>query len=410
MDQPNHSSRKTDGRQPETAGARTNARNVVPSGRSAQGLRMLRLLGLMRKEFLQIARDPSSIIIAGVLPLVLLFLFAFGVSLDLRNIHVAVVAEQRSPQTDRFLESFSNSRYFRVEFARSRHDPLDRLANGRLQGVVILAADFEQRWQRGEQAPVQVIVRGTDPNTAALVENYVQGAWSVWLTQEMLQHGLAGTQRALVTAEPRVWFNPELESRNVLLTGSIAVIMTLIGTLLTALVVAREWERGTMEAILATPASSAELLIGKFIPYFVLGMGAMLLSAGVATTVLGVPFRGSLPMLIIVSAAFLCGALGLGLLISTLSRNQFVASQAALISGFLPAFELSGLVFEIGSMPAPIRAATRLMPARYFVSALQTLFLAGDVPSVIRRDLLIMGMFAVVLLGATAVATRRRLE
>lgn len=381
-----------------------------PARRLPPGLRALRLRGLMRKEFLQIMRDPSSIIIAGVLPLVLLFLFAFGVSLDIENVHIAVVVEQPSPETDRLLESFVNSRYFRVDFVRSRALVLDKLAAGRLQGVVIVAADFDQRWQKGEQAPVQVIVRGTDPNTAALVQNYVEGAWSVWLRQEAMRSGAGDATLSAIATEPRVWFNPDLESRNVLLSGSIAVIMTLIGTLLTALVVAREWERGTMEAILATPATATELLVGKFIPYFVLGMGAMFLSTAVATLVLGVPFRGSLWLLAIVSAAFLCAALGLGLLISTLSRNQFVASQAALISGFMPAFDLSGLVFEIGSMPAPVRAITYLMPARYFVSSLQTLFLAGDVQSVILKDLAMMGLFAAVMLGATAKATRRRIE
>ncbi len=392
---------------PENAASATSG---APSRRLPAGSRALRLRGLMRKEFLQIVRDPSSIIIAGVLPLVLLFLFAFGVSLDIRDVHIAVVVEQSSPQTDRLLESFANSRYFRVDFVRSRSLVLDKLAAGRLQGVVIVAADFDQHWQKGDQAPVQVIVRGTDPNTAALVQNYVEGAWSVWLRQEAMRSGAADATLSAIATEPRVWFNPDLESRNVLLSGSIAVIMTLIGTLLTALVVAREWERGTMEAILATPATATELLVGKFIPYFVLGMGAMFLSTAVATLVLGVPFRGSLWLLAIVSATFLCAALGLGLLISTLSRNQFVASQAALISGFMPAFDLSGLVFEIGSMPAPVRVITYLMPARYFVSSLQTLFLAGDVQSVILKDLAMMGLFAAVMLGATAKATRRRIE
>lgn len=371
-----------------------------------------RTLGLLRKECTQIVRDPSSLIIAGALPLLLLFLFSFGVSLDLKNVEVAVVVEAPSPQASRFVESFVASRYFRARVARDRREVQSLLVAGRLQGVVVIPADFASRIGRGETAPVQVIVRGTDPNTAALVQNYVQGAWAAWLGQEALARGSNshGMLPAPVSVEPRVWFNPDLDSRSALLPGSVAVIMTLIGTLLTALVIAREWERGTMEALLATPATRGEVLFAKFVAYFALGMGAMALSVAIAHLVLGVPLRGSLWVLTLVSGVFLCYALGLGLLISTVTGSQFVASQVALIAGFLPAFLLSGLIFETNSMPAPVRYLTYAFPPRYFVTDLQTLFLAGDVWSVLVPNTLVMAFFAAAFLTVTAKKTRGRLE
>lgn len=372
--------------------------------------RLRRTLALLRKECIQILRDPSSLIIAGALPLLLLFLFSFGVSLDLNHVDIVVVIERPSPQASRFLESFEASRYFRVRIAHDRRDVESQLVAGRLQGVVVLGSDFAVQLGRREAAPVQVLVRGTDPNTAALVQNYVQGAWATWLTQETLAKGERATASAGVVNEPRFWFNPALDSRSALLPGSVAVIMTLIGTLLTALVIAREWERGTMEALLATPATRGEILFAKFVAYFALGMAAMALSVAVAHLVLGVPLRGSLWVLAVVSGVFLCYALGLGLLISTVTASQFVASQLALIAGFLPAFLLSGLIFETNSMPWPIRYLTYAFPPRYFVTDLQTLFLAGDVWRVLVPNTLVMALFAAVFLALTAWKTKGRLE
>jgi ABC-2 type transport system permease protein len=372
-----------------------------------------RVAGLIRKEGLQILRDPSSLIIAVVLPLLLLFIFAFGVSLDLRRVPVGVVVEQPTPETDSLLASFHNSRYFQVRLARHRREVEEDLVSGRLKGVVVLAADFSERAGRGETAPIQVLVDGSDPNTAGLVQFYVQGLWANWLQQEADARGsMANRPQAapLVGAEPRFWFNANLNSRYALLPGAVAIVLTLIGTLLTSLVVAREWERGTMEALLTTPISPGELLLGKVVPYFLLGLLAMALSVSVTVFVLGVPFRGSVGALTAVSSAYLAVMLALGLLISTLTRNQFAASQAAVISAFLPAFLLSGFIFEIDSMPAAVRLLTYMLPARYFVSSLQTLFLAGDVASVlVPNGLVLLGMAAVLFVVLRRV-TRVRLE
>jgi ABC-2 type transport system permease protein len=209
---------------------------------------------------------------------------------------------------------------------------------------------------------------------------------------------------------PRYWFNPAAISRNFIVPGSIAIIMTIIGALLTSLVVAREWERGTMEALLSTPVTRTEILLSKILPYYALGIASMLLCVGITVAVFHVPFRGSLTLLILFTSLFLGSSLGLGLLLSTVTRNQFNAAQAALNAAFLPATMLSGFVYEISSMPAPIRAATYLIPARYFVSALQTLFQAGFVGQVLLQDFLFLLVSAVFFLGLTALRTARRLD
>ena len=377
------------------------------TGRSPAVARAGRIAGLMRKESLQVVRDPSSIVIAVVLPLILLFLFGYGVSLDLRNVAVCLVVEQPTSETGSFTSAFANSRFFDVVQSRDRR-PCERdLVAGRNKAVIVLAADFSARAARGEQAPIQVLVDGSDPNTAGLIQNYVQGVWSNWIVQERLSAGSRAA--APVTLVPRVWFNPEVNSRNFLLPGLVAVIMSLIGTILTALVVAREWERGTMEALMSTPLGAAELLIGKLTPYFVLGMTAMTISVGVSILVFHVPFRGSFAALAGVSAVFLLCMLAFGLLISTITRSQFVASQVALIVGFMPAVMLSGLIFEIDSMPLPIRLLTFILPARYFVPSLQTLFLAGDVGAVLMPNVLALSAMAGGLLLVTARNTRTRL-
>jgi ABC-2 type transport system permease protein len=379
----------------------------------AGAVRRRRMAALIRKESQQIVRDPSSFLIAGILPLLLLFVYGFGVSLDLKRVPVGLVVEQSSPEANSFVASFRDSRYFDVRLVRHRAAVSEELVSGRLNGVVVLAADFSERLGRGETAPIQVLVDGSDPNTAGLVAGYVQLLWANWLQQESLALGnLVSRPKAvsLITTEPRVWFNPEINSYYALLPGAIAIILTLIGTLLPALVVAREWERGTMEALLTTPVTPLDLLVGKLVPYYVLGLVALTLSVSVTVFGFGVPFRGSILALFLISTAYLCVTLALGLLISTLTKNQFAAGQAALVVGFLPAFLLSGYIFEIDSMPAPLRLLTALLPPRYYVFSLQTLFLAGDVFSVLVPSGLVLAAMAAFLFFFLARATRVRLE
>lgn len=365
-----------------------------------------RLWALVRKESMQAMRDPSTLLIAFALPVVLLLLFSYAVSLDVRAVRISVVQESESASAQSLAAAFAGTRYLDVTFVHDRREVADRVVSGDLRGFVVIPQDFEQRLAaRGAQPLVQIIADGSQPNTANYVANYAQGVVQTWRAGRDIE-----TPRAVVTMEPRYWFNAELESRRALVPGAIAIVMTIIGTMLTALVVAREWERGTMEAVLSTPASVTEILIGKLLPYFVLGMLATLGSTALAVFVFGVPLRGSLAVLLLLSATFMVPALGQGLLISSVTRNQFLAAQIALFSGFLPAFMLSGFLYEIDAMPAPIRAITWLIPARYFVSSLKTVFLAGDIWVVLLPNLLAMAAIGFLFFLLAKRSTRKNLE
>ena len=367
-----------------------------------------RLRGLIRKEFLQIVRDPSAIAIAFVLPVVLLLLFGYGVSLDARRVPLAVVVDQPAAQTAGFIGGLEQSEYFAPRHFTSIADARRALMLHQVNGIVWLRGNFSRELLSGQSAPVAVWLDGVDANNARILEGYLQGMWQTWLQR---QADAAGQPLAMpVDAQPRVWFNPALRSRDFLVPGLIAVIMTLIGALLTALVVAREWERGTMEALMASPVSMDEILLGKLVPYFVLGMGGMLLSVAMAAWLFAVPLVGSFWLLLACSALFLLVALGMGLLISTLARNQFVAAQVAVIVTFLPAFILSGFIFDIHSMPAVVQFLTHIVAARYYVAILQAVFLAGNVWPVVLSNSAALALMALIFFGIARRKSRKRLD
>jgi len=367
-----------------------------------------RLKGLVVKETIEVVRDPSSILIAFVLPLILLFLFGFGVSLDATRIRIGIVLQDASSEARSLAMAFADSKFFETRIVVDRRILEPSLVAGEIRGMIVIPTDFAASLKRNAQAQIQIIAEGTQPNTAVFVQNYASGVWDGWRRQRLLEAGAVA--REPIGLDPRYWFNEELLSRNFLVPGSVAVIMTLIGTLLTALVIAREWERGTMEAIMATPVGRVELLASKIVPYFALGMASMFVCTVVAVGLFGVPLRGSFLALLIVSSVFLVPALGQGYLISAVAKSQFVASQLALVTGFLPAMLLSGFIFEVRSMPKIVQAITMVLPARYFVSSLQTLFLAGDV-----WELLVPGMGVMLGMGALFFAlsvrnTHKRLD
>ncbi len=369
---------------------------------------MRRLTALIWKEWLQIVRDPSSILIAVVEPLILLFLFGYGVSFDLKDSPICVVSEQPSAPAAGLAASFHASRFFKSYTDGTTGRCIAELVAGRINGVVVIPSDFADRLASGQRAPVQILVDGSDPNTAGLMENYLAGTFRTWMAIDADMRARSAAPRISVVS--RTWYNPAKESRRFLLPGLVAIIMTLIGTMLTSLVVSREWERGTMEAMMATPLTLPELVLGKLIPYYLLGMAAMTATTVITIVQFGVPFDGSVWVLAGVTSIFLLTTLGQGLVISTLARNQFVATQAALFSAFLPGFLLSGLVYEIDSMPWPIRLATYAVPARYYVPSLQTLFLAGDVPAVLWPNSLAMLVIATVFFTVVVRKTPRRLD
>jgi ABC-2 type transport system permease protein len=365
-----------------------------------------RLATLIRKEIYQIVRDPSSILITLILPAILLFLFGYGVSLDTARTRIGLVVEDASPLTEELAASFRASPYFTVAYGRDRRQFQDDLVLGRVRGIVVIPATFAADFTAGRKPALQVIVDGSEPNNANFVQNYTQGTVATWAA---LRQSEGIGQTPPITVEQRFWFNPELTSRFFLVPGSIAIVMTLVGTLLTSLVIAREWERGTMEAVMATPVTATELLIGKIIPYFLLGLTAMTLCLLLAVFVFDVPFRGSLIALYALCATFLIPALGQGLLISAVTKNQFLASQVALITAFLPAFLLSGFLFEIDSMPVVIQWITVIVPARYLIPSLQTVFLAGDIWPMFARSIAIMLLMGMVLFTLAARNIRKRI-
>ncbi|MBL8644268.1 MAG: ABC transporter permease [Rhodospirillaceae bacterium] len=372
-----------------------------------KGLDRLRLKGFVRKEWLQVLRDPSSIIVAVVLPLFLLFLFGYGVSLDAKHLPLAVVMETSAPEAHDFYASLKATDYLIPETVPTRAAAETMLREAHVKGIVIMADDFGPKLQAGTAAPIQVLVNGTDGNTARIMQGYVQGAWNAWLTQRGYAGHAAPASR--IEVRSRVWFNETLDSHKSIVPGLIALIMTLIGALLTALVIAREWERGTMEALLTTPLTKTELIIGKLVPYFGLGMGGMAVSVTVALVLFQIGYRGSFLVLILTSACFMLVVLGFGLMVSTLTRNQFAAAIVAITGTMMPALLLSGFIFDIRSMPAVVQVVTFIVPARYFVEILKTLFLAGNVWSIIVPNTLALMAMAGVFLTITFRATRRRL-
>jgi ABC-2 type transport system permease protein len=373
-------------------------------------MKISRLAALVRKESYQVVRDPSSILIAFVLPVLLLFIFGYGITLDSTKIKIGLVIEESGADVQGLVQAFTASDYFDVKTSRHRKEFEDELAAGRIRGMVVIPQGFSARAAlNDESARIQVVADGSEPNIASFVHNYSMALWQGWLNRYAAENGM-NNLKPPVTLEPRYWFNEELKSRNFLLSGSIAIIMTLIGTLLTSLVVSREWERGTMEALMSKPVTVAEIIIGKLIPYFILGMGSMVVCVVVAVFFYNVPLRGSLLMLTVMSSIFLIASLGQGLLISTLAKNQFVAAQIALLSAFLPAFILSGYIFEINSMPAPIRFVTHLFAARYFVTALQTLFLAGNIWPLILKNTAAICIIVFVFFFITSKMTKKTLD
>jgi ABC-2 type transport system permease protein len=341
---------------------------------------------------------------------VLLVVNGFGISLDASEMKLAVVIQASEESVRGLLQAIDASPYLSAQRALSTRDGEAAMIRGSVRGMLVLRDDFAQRASRTASwpAPAQLVVNGTDPNTARLLEGYVAGALQVWLAGQASEKRLASTGG--IDLQYRDWFNPELRSADFIVPGIIAMVMTMTGTLLTALIVSREWERGTMESMLASPARMAELIAAKLGCYFVLGMASMAGSVILAIALFGLPYRGSVGPLAAAAALFLIFALGLGLFISTLARNQFVASQLAFLTTMMPAMMLSGMLFDIAAMPRWLQLVTYAVPARYLVSILQTLFLAGDVWAVVLPNLAGLGVAAILAVSATLVVTRRRLD
>ena len=372
---------------------------------------LMRLFGVLRKETLQILRDPSSIILALVMPLVLLVIFGYGVSLDAEHVPMVLVNNDKGPMSRDLAARVANSANFTLTTAENMKQAEQLMMTRRAEGIIHLKNNFTAGLEGTDSSggsPVQLIINGTDANRARLIEGYVKSISAKWTALRAARGQTVALP--LVSISQRIWFNEAAISRYFLIPGLITLIMTLIGILLTALVIAREWERGTMEAMLVTPLRKADILLGKILPYYFLGMFGMAISVIVGTTLFGVPFRGSLGVLVLLSSLFMLTCLGFGLFLSAAIRVQFVAAQVSIVAGFLPAFFFSGLIFDLESTPKFIQIISYLFPARYFVTIGHTLFAAGDVWPVLLPNALVLAFMAMLFLGLAFRNISKRLE
>jgi ABC-2 type transport system permease protein len=369
--------------------------------------KLRRIRALVWKETHQVLRDPSSIAIGVILPLILILLFGYGLSLDVRNVPIAVVVEQPTDEAMELVASLQLSPYFKPRLLRVMAPAQRLLLAHTVDGIVRIPADFSRHVGAGD-AQVQLIVHGGDANRARIIQGYVQGALGAWSARQAAQ----GQQTAVVpvSLQTRLWFNEADNSSYFLVPGLVVLVMTLIGGLLTAMVMAREWERGTLEALLVTPVRSDEILLGKTLPYFLLALIGFALCVLSARFLFHVPLRGALWVLLSASMLYVLVALGIGLLISSWVKNQLVASQLTMLVTFMPAFMLSGFLFDLRSTPIVVQVISYALPARYYVALLQTVFLAGDVWSVIVPNTLALATMAAALALGSRFAMRKTLE
>lgn len=366
------------------------------------------LKALIVKEFYQISRDPSTILIAFVMPLMLLVIYMYGVNLDTVKLNMGLKVDDPSQQVVTLSDSFKNSKFITPFVYDNPKKMYDDLTGSKLRGIIVIPNDFSSKLDKNEIATVQLITDGSEVNLANYAQNYSKAILSQWLNSTSKYR--RKIPPALINLDARFWYNQDINSHYFVLPGSMSITMTLIGMLLTALVIAREWERGTMEALLTTKISRLQIVLGKYIPYFILGMISMAFSVFMCIVIFQIPFRGNLWVLFVFSGLFLFTAMGQGLLISSVLKDQFTASQAALVGGFLPALMLSGLVFPITSMPIPIQWLSAIIPSRYFVSCLQSEFMSGTVPEIIIPNCIFLGVLGVILFIAVYKKTDMKLE
>ena len=367
-----------------------------------------RIRALVIKETRQLLRDQGNILVGLFLPVLLILIFGYGLSFDVKNMPVAIVMNDASPIAADVVSGFYLSPYFSPVTLTSMHDAEKLMLDRHVDGIVHLSSDFTRNLAGGS-ATIQLLVNGVDANRARVMQAYAQGAISQWSTRRIAQ-GEVGNGIGSVRIEQRAWFNEANTSTWFLVPGLIVIIMTLIGAFLTSLVMAREWERGTLEALFVTPVRSIEVLISKIVPYFCVGLVGLMLCLLAARFLFEVPIRGSLLLILIGSMLYLLVALGIGLLISSAVKNQFLASQIAIIVSFLPALMLSGFIFDLRSVPWVVRAISKLLPATYYVELLQTLFLAGNVWPLVLKDCAVLAVAAVVLLSLARAKTRKELS
>ena len=367
-----------------------------------------RFSALLRKEVRQMLRDRSTLAVGLMLPAVLILLFGYGLSFDVKNAPVAVVLEDSSPSAREVLAGLEGSPYLAPVWTTNMTEAERRMRDGEVRAIVRVPADFSRRLAAG-QAQVQLLLNGVDSNTAAAVDGYVGGAIATWAQQKADRAGSKAGAGGVELVQ-RMWFNEASTSTWYLVPGLIALVMTLIGAFLTSLLIAREWERGTLESLFVTPVRPLEIVLAKLAPYLLVGAIDLALCLLAAKFLFHVPMRGSLWVIVFASLLYLTVSLLLGLFISGKTRNQFQASQVALLVSFMPALMLSGFIFDLRNVPVVVQAVSQLLPATHFVGLIKTLFLAGDNWPMILRDCAILSLYALVLTGAVRRTLRKTLD
>ena len=365
------------------------------------------LLALIKKEIKQILRDPSSIIIAFVLPLISILIYMYGINLDSVRVTMGIKNDDPTLEVATLVKSFGHSKYVNSIYFDNLKDIETAIIRSKIKGAVIIPNDFSTKLARGQNADLLIITDGSEVNTANYVQSYALSIANSWL---MTSKYAGSVKSPSVSAEVRTWYNPDLNSHYFIVPGSIAITMTLIGILLTSLVVAREWERGTMEAMLSTSVKTIHIVLGKYIPYFILGMLSLIFNIFLCVVIFQIPFRGSYLVLLVVSGLFLFTSLGIGLNVSSVLKNQFLASMVAMSVGFMPALMLSGLMFPINSMPVFFQHLTRILPPRYYVSFVESEFMAGGVNSIRLENAIYLTILGLLFFAAVYKNTSMRLE
>jgi ABC-2 type transport system permease protein len=365
-------------------------------------------MAIARKEILQLRRDTRSLILAFALPVILLVIFGYAITWDIRDITTAVLDYDNSPASRELIDRLRSAGYFRITERLKRPEQIGELIDrGKIRLAIVIPPDFAAHLRSSRAASLQAIVDGSDANTATIALSYVQG---VVLSYSTTIQFSGKKVRPPVTIDSRVWYNEDLRSRNMIVPGLIAVIMMIIAAMLTSLTIAREWERGTMEQLASTPVTRVEVILGKLLPYVGIGMIDIAGTAVLGILLFNVPFRGSAMLLMILSLFFVIGAAGLGIFISAVARSQVLATQVALVATYLPALILSGFMFSIDAMPVPLRAFTYVVPARYFLVVTRGIFLKGVGIDVLRTQALLMIVFAIIGLALAVANFRKTIE
>ncbi len=365
-----------------------------------------RTRAVARKEWIQIKRDPFSLILAFLLPVILLVIYGYAISFDVENITTVVYDRDRSSISRELIAEFERSGYFSVIAYIDTYGAIDGyLDSGRAKVALVIPYDFSKKIRTRQAASAEIIIDGSDANTANIAQGYISA-----ITTRFDERLKPSPAPPLIDLRARVWYNPELKSRNFIIPGLIAIIMSVIASLLTSLTIAREWDRGTMEQLISTPVKPVELVIGKVTPYFLIGFADTILSVLMSTFLFGVPLRGSVLLLLVVSGIFLFGGLSLGILLSVAMKNQLVASQFAMLVSFLPSFLLSGFIFSIANMPPPLQGFTYLVAARYFVTALKGIFLKGIGLEFLAFEVFLLTLYGAAVSFLTVKKLKKRIE